>query len=329
MKKGRVSELLNIEYPIIQAPMSRITGAELVAAVSNAGGLGVIGPNSGDRGITIDAIETGEILRREIRKVKSLTGKSFAVNLVALDVEELYSNQCAKVILEEEVSIVVLAGGRPEKYLKQLKDAGIIVLYRPLPVNNAEEAKRAEQAGIDAFIAVGFEGGGHVGDDRIPTFVLIPEIVDAVKIPVIAGGGIVDGRGVAAARVLGAEGFYLGTRFIATTECPAHINYKQAIVNAADNGTLVMSGKDVGLVRTLKSPLVEEYYQLEKSGKATEEDHAKLHRVGTLQWLTGNWDDGPFPAGAGAGLIKDIKSSAEVIKSIVDEADRILDKAGK
>lgn len=324
MKKGRICELLDIEYPIIQAPMNRITGAELAAAVSNAGGLGVIGPNPGDKAITTDPVETGELLRREIRKAKSLTDKPFGVNLVVLPVEQSYSDQCARVILEENVRIVVLAGSPPERYLKELKDAGIKVLYRPLPVNNVEAAKKAEQLGVDAFIAVGFEGGGHVGDDRIPTFVLIPYIVDAVKIPVIAGGGIVDARGMVAAMVLGAEGVFLGTRFIATTECLAHESYKQAIVDATDVSTVAMAGKDVGLVRAFKTPLVDEYVQLETRGIATAEDHAKLHKYGSLPWLTGDWTDGAFPVGAGAGLIKDIKSSAEVIKNIVNEAEQIL-----
>jgi NAD(P)H-dependent flavin oxidoreductase YrpB (nitropropane dioxygenase family) len=329
LKKGRICELLDIEYPIIQAPMNRITGAELAAAVSNAGGLGVIGPNPGDKVVTTDVVETGELMRREIRKAKSLTDKPFGVNLVVLEVEKIYSDQCAKVILEEGVTIVVLAGSPPERYLKQLKDAGIKVLYRPLPVNNVEEAKKAEQLGIDAFIAVGFEGGGHVGDDRIPTFVLVPQVVNAVKIPVIAGGGVVDGRGLVAAMVLGAEGVFIGSRFIATNECLAHESYKKAIVDATDISTVAMVGKDVGLIRAFKTPLVDEYVQLEAKGMATAEDHLKLHKYGSLPWLTGDWADGAFPVGAGAGLVKEIKGGADVIKSIVDEAEQILNKMCK
>ena len=324
MKKGKVCELLNIEYPIIQAPMNRITGANLAAAVSNAGGLGVIGPNPGDKAITADVEETGELLRREIKKTRSLTDKPFGVNLVVLPVEQSFSDQCAKVIIEEGISIVVLAGSPPERYLKQLKNAGIKVLYRPLPVNNVEEAKKAEQLGIDVFVAVGFEGGGHIGGDRIPTFVLIPQVADAVKIPVLAGGGVVDGRGMVAAMALGAEGIFLGTRFIAATECLAHESYKKAIVDATDVSTVAMVGKDVGLVRAFKTPLVDEYVELEEKGVATSEDHAKLHKYGSLPWLTGDWADGAFPVGAGAGLIKEVKNSAEIIKSIVDEAEHIL-----
>lgn len=329
MKKGRVCELLDIKYPIIQAPMNRITGAELAAAVSNAGGLGVIGPNPGDKVITTDVGQTGEHLRREIRKAKSLTAKPFGVNLVVLEVEEPYGVQCAKVILEEGVRIVVLAGSPPDKYMKQLKDAGIKVLYRPMPVNNVEAAKKAEQLGIDAFVAVGFEGGGHVGDDRIPTFVLIPQIVDAIKIPVIAGGGVADGRGMVAAMVLGAEGVFIGTRFIASTECLAHESYKQAIVDATDVSTVAMAGKDVGLIRAIKTPLVDDFVQLEIQGKATAENHARLHKYGSLPWLTGDWADGAFPAGAGAGLIHEIKNSTEIIKSIVNEAEQIFNNICK
>jgi NAD(P)H-dependent flavin oxidoreductase YrpB (nitropropane dioxygenase family) len=306
--------------------MNRITGAELAAAVSNAGGLGIIGPNPGDKNITADPVETGEIMRREIRKAKSLTDKPFGVNLVVLPVEQSFSDQCARVIIEEDIKIVLLAGSPPERYMKQLKDAGITVLYRPLPVNNVEEAKKAEQVGVDAFVAVGFEGGGHIGGDRLPTFVLVPQVVDAVKIPVLAGGGVVDGRGMVAAMVLGAEGVFIGTRFIATTECLAHESYKKAIVNATDVSTVAMVGKDVGLVRAFNTPLVDEYVQLETRGLATAEDHLKLHKFGSLPWLTGDWDDGAFPVGAGAGLVNEIKSSADVMKSIVDDAEQILKK---
>jgi len=304
--------------------MSWITDAKLAAAVSNAGGLGIIGPNAGAKTLTTDVIETGERLRSEIRRAKSLTDKPFGVNVLSYKGDLFqFSDQCVKVILEEGVAVVALCGDQPEKYAKQLKDAGIKLLHRALPVNNVEAARRAEQAGIDAFIATGFEGGGHVGLDRIPTFVLIPQIVDAIKIPVIAGGGIVDGRGMVAAMALGAEGVYMGTRFIATTECPAHPTYKQAIINANDTSTVTFTSM-VGLCRALKTPPVERYVQMELNGTATYEEMVKLHRHESRPWLEGDWATTVFPVGAGAGLIKKVTSAAEVVTSIIEEADRIL-----
>ena len=210
MKSNRLCELLGIEYPVIQAPMNWITGAELASAVSNAGGLGVLGPNAGANDETDDVIETGERLRQQIKKTKSLTHKPFGVNLMSASTDlrpgsKPFSDQCTRVVLEEGVPAVVLAGDKPELYTDRLKEAGIKVLHRALPVN-VEIAQKAEQAGVDAFIAVGFEGGGHTGFYHIPTFVLVPQIVNALQIPVVAGGGIADSRGMSAALALGAEG---------------------------------------------------------------------------------------------------------------------------
>lgn len=198
---------MGIEYAVIQAPMTWVTGAELAAEVSKAGGLGVIGPNAGERTETRDAVETGERLRRQIQKVRSLTEKPFAVNIILPlpaypKIGRAFSDQTLKVAIEEKVPAVVLVGGGPDVYVEQLKRAGIIVLFRGSPIN-VKVAKMAEAAGVDCVIAVGFEGGGHVGVDRLPTFVLVPQVVDAVKVPVVAGGGIVDGRGAAAAFALG------------------------------------------------------------------------------------------------------------------------------
>jgi enoyl-[acyl-carrier protein] reductase II len=324
VEKNRICELLSIKYPVLQAPMSWITDAKLAAAVSNAGGLGIIGPNSGAQSVTTDVTETGERLRSEIRKAKSLTDKPFGVNILAYEGDRFqFSDQCVKVILEEGIAMAALCGDYPEKYAKQLKDAGIKLFFRALPYNNVEIAKRAEQAGMEAFIATGLEGGGHIGLDRIPTFVLIPQVVDAIKIPVVAGGGIVDGRGMVAAMALGAEGVYLGTRFIATKECPAHPTYKQAIIDAKDTGTVTFTSM-VGLCRALKTPPLERFVQMELNGTATQEEMVKLHRHETRPWLEGDWSTTVFPSGACAGMIKEITSAAEVVNSIVNEADEIL-----
>jgi enoyl-[acyl-carrier protein] reductase II len=324
-------ELLGIEYPVIQAPMNWITWAELAAAVSNAGGLGVIGPNAGERTETKSVVETGERLRREIRRIKSLTRKPFGVNLNTsetivfpnqLGSGNPFSDQCLRVILEEGIPVAVLIGSEPERYVRQLTDAGIKVIHRAMPVN-VTAAKKAEQAGVDALVAVGFDGGGHTGHDRIPTFVLIPQIVDVLKIPVVAGGGIVDGRGMAAALSLGAEGVYMGTRFIATTECPAHQNVKQAILDAADTSTVAVTGL-TGVLRALKTPVMERCVQMEASG-STPLEVTDLYRSGYRKgMLEGNRTEGTFVFGSGAGLIREIKGAAEVVREVVKEAQKIL-----
>ena len=322
MKNNRICELLSIKYPIIQAPMSWISDAVLAAAVSEAGGLGVIGPNAGAKTVTTDVLETAERLRSQIRKTKILTKKPFGINIMCFAQDQPYSDECVKVILEEGVAVGCLCGDQPEKYIKQLKSAGIKILFRALPVNNVEVAKKAEQLGIDAFAAVGYEGGGHLGVDTAPTFVLIPRIVNAIKIPVLAGGGIVDGRGMLAAMILGAEGVYMGTRFIATNECPAHSTYKQAIVNADDSSTAVFTGR-VAICRAFKTLLVEHFIRMKRAGTATAEDNANLHRHGSLPWINGNWDEAVFPCSAAVGLIKEITGVAEVIQGMVKEMDQI------
>jgi NAD(P)H-dependent flavin oxidoreductase YrpB (nitropropane dioxygenase family) len=325
MKKNRICELLSIKYPIIQAPMSWISDAVLAASVSEAGGLGVLGPNAGAQTVTSDVRETAERLREQIRKTKSLTKKPFGVNIMCFEQDNLFSDACVKVILEEGIAAGCLCGDHPERYVKQLKNAGIKLMLRPLPVNSVEVARKAEQLGIDAIAAVGYEGGGHLGLDTTPTFVLVPRIARAVKIPVLAGGGIVDGRGMLAAMILGAEGVYMGTRFIATNECPAHSTYKQAITNATDNGTAVFTGR-VAICRAFKTPLVERFIEMEKAGTATAEENAKLHRHNSRPWITGKWDEAVFPCSAAVGLIKQVTSSADVIQGMVKEMNQILNK---
>jgi enoyl-[acyl-carrier protein] reductase II len=323
MKNNRICQLFSIEYPIIQAPMSWISDAVLAAAVSEAGGLGVIGPNAGAKTVTADVLETAERLRSQIRETKALTKKPFGINIMCFEQDYPFSDECVKVILEEGVAVGCLCGDHPERYIKQLKDAGMKTTFRALPLNNVEVAKKVEQLGVDAFAAVGYEGGGHLGIDTDPTFVLVPRIVNAVKIPVLAGGGIVDGRGMLAAMILGAEGVYIGTRFIATNECPAHPTYKQAILNARDSSTAVFTGR-VAICRAFRTPLVERFIRLEKTGKATGEENANLHRHSSRPWITGNWDEAVFPCSAAVGMIREITSAAEVVQGMVKEMDQIL-----
>jgi enoyl-[acyl-carrier protein] reductase II len=327
MVRNSLCKLLGIEHPVIQAPMNWITGAELAAAVSNAGGLGVIGPNAGERTATNDIVETGERLRRQIRKVKSMTDKPCGVNLMTFfadhrDIGRAFSEQCLRVILEEGIPVAVLSGSAPKEYTERLKKEQIKVLFRPLQPN-VTTAREAEQAGVDALVAVGFEAGGHAGCDCIPTLVLIPQIVDALQIPVVAGGGIVDGRGMIAALSLGAQGIFMGTRFIATPECAAHQNVKQAILDACDTSTTTVTGT-VGVLRALKSPLMERCVQMETSGSSLEE-RSNLYRPGYATGMVeGNVMDGTFVCGAGAGLIKEIKGAAEVVRDIVKDAEQIV-----
>jgi len=307
--------------------MTWITWADLAAAVSNAGGLGVIGHNAGARTPSANAVETGERLRLQIRKVKTLTKKPFGVNLtVALPDYppggKAYSDQCLKVILEEGIPVAVMVGAAPEVYARQLKDAGIKVVHRSIPVN-VDAAKRAEQAGVDVLAAVGYEGGGHVGHDCIPTLVLIPQIVDAVRIPVVAGGGIMDGRGMAAALALGAEGVYMGTRFMAATECAAHPDFKKAILDAKDTDTVTCVG-EMGVLRALRNPMTDRVIQMERTG-STPLERAKIYAGGFRKgMLEGDLVEGTLGCGAGAGLIKEVKSAAAIIQEVVQDCEKTL-----
>ena len=237
--KTRLTELLGIEHPIVLASMAWITDAGLAAAVSAAGGLGTIGPNAGMKHVSADVVETGERLRGEIRKCRALTGRPFAVNFVVgvAGFDRKFSDTCVAVGMEEKVPVAIVSQGSPLVYTPQLKEAGMNVIH---VCSTVRHARKAEAAGADAVVVSGTEGGGHSGFDQITTLCLVPQVVDAVGIPVIAGGGIGDGRGLMAALSLGAEGVYMGTRFIATQECPAHQKAKDVILEAADTSTIAV-----------------------------------------------------------------------------------------
>jgi NADH:quinone reductase (non-electrogenic) len=327
MKKTRVCQILDIEYPIIQAAMVWITGAELAAAVSNACGLGIIGPNAGARTITTDVAETGERLRREIRKVRTLTDKSFGVNIVVPpatnpQLGKDFSDETVKIVIQEKVPVVQLVGEGGETYINQFKKDGIRVIYRCLPVN-LRLVRRVEDAGVDCVIVVGLEGGGHTGIDQLSTFVLVPQIAEKLKIPVIAGGGIVNGRGMAAVLALGAEGVYIGTRFMATEECSAHPNVKKAIVEATDTSTATCI-TSVGVARALRNDLLEKCIQIQASGGSITEV-TSLFRGSFLKGLVeGDLHEGSILFGEGAGMVSDIKNAADVVQEIVKDADRVI-----
>ena len=321
MKKTRICELLGIEYPIIQAPMAWITWAELAAAVSNAGGLGTIGPNAGSAILTIDVTETGERLRMQIRKIKGMTNKPFAVNFPIGGQDLRFSERCVQVAVEEKIPVAITSMGSPKIYTERLRRSGAKVLHVTASVKHAEGS---EAAGVDAVVAAGFDGGGHLGFDELPTFVLIPQIVDAVKIPVVAAGGIADARGFIAALALGAEGVYMGTRFVATHECAAHPNMKRAVIEAGDTGTVTW-GRGIEFCRTVKSEFSRRYLEKETDGASTEELQAYLnvHQPATI---TGDLDRSFAFCGAVAGMIKEMLSAEEVVRRVAGGAEAVLDR---
>ncbi|MBM3141562.1 MAG: enoyl-[acyl-carrier-protein] reductase FabK [Chloroflexi bacterium] len=315
MKRTRLCDLLGIEYPIIQGGMVWIANAELAAAVSNAGGLGLISPTSG-MSRNDDQVEN---LKNQLEITKSLTSKPFGVNLPILNnpqIEELVTT-----VIDAKVKVVVTAAGNPALYTSRLKEAGIKVLHLVAAVRHAQSAERR---GVDAVIAEGYEAGGHNGLDELTTFTLVPQVVDAVTIPVVAAGGIADVRGVVAALALGADGVQMGTRFVATRECIAHQNFKEAIVKASDTDT-VITGRKLGPTRILKNEVAAKIMDMEAAGASVEE---LLAFLGSSRSRTGQFEgdmaNGEAYCGAIAGMIKEIKSVGEVIRSIVDNYETVL-----
>ena len=297
---NRICELLHIRYPIIQAPMNWVSGADLAAAVSNAGGLGTLGPNAGAQEIIRDVSATGEHMREQIRKVRRLTDAPFAVNIViGLGEDQKYAEKIVEVIIEEKVPAAIVSVGRPEQYTERLKAAGIKVMHA---ISTVRHARKAEAAGVDAVICEGFEAGGHKGLTELTTFALTPMAADA--------------RGVIAAMALGADAVYIGTRFMATRESESHENVKTAVADCADVCTTSVS-KGFMIARDLKNRFTEQYNELQQSGASTEEivnflnEHGQYHS----QHL-GRAEDAEICCGQGAGLIQDIPGAADVMNQI-------------
>lgn len=302
--KTRVTEILNTEYPIIQGGMAWVAEFHLASAVSEAGGLGMIGAGGASAGW----------VREQIQEVKKRTKRPFGVNLMLMNPE---ADDIAKVLVEEQVPIVTTGAGSPEKYMKLWKENGIKVI--PV-VASVAMAKRMERCGADAVIAEGTEAGGHIGENT--TMVLVPQIADAVTIPVIAAGGIADGRGMAAAFMLGAQGVQMGTAFIATKEANVHEQYKNCILRAKDIDSRV-TGRTTGHpVRILRNQMVKEYLRLEKEGASFEE--LEQLTLGGLRKavVEGNVTEGSVMAGQIAGLVHEIKSCRELIESIVSDTEK-------
>jgi enoyl-[acyl-carrier protein] reductase II len=296
--------------------MNWVSGANLVAAVSNAGGLGTLGPNAGSKDITLDVELTGERMRAQIRKIKKLTQAPFAVNIVAGFGEALtYSKKVVDVVIEEQVPVAVVSVGRPETYTQILKDAGIKVMHA---ISTARHGKKAEAVGVDAVICEGYEAGGHKGFTELTTFVLTPMVADAVSIPVVAGGGIGDARGVLAALALGADGIYMGTRFMATRESESHSNVKEAIVRGRDACTVSIP-KDFMIARDLANSFTAEYLEMRQAGATPLELNAYLNEHDQYQsQYMGQANEAEICCGQVAGLISEVHDAGEVMRDVVE-----------
>lgn len=308
--KTEVTELLGIEYPIIQGGMAWVAEYHLAAGVSNAGGLGLIGAASAP----------ADWVREQIREAKKLTDKPFGVNIMLMSP---YADEVAKVVAEEGVKVVTTGAGNPEKYMSMWKEAGVKVI--PV-VASVALARRMERCGADALVAEGCEAGGHIGENT--TMVLVPQIVDAVNIPVIAAGGIADGRGIAAAFMLGAKGMQLGTHFVVTKESIVHENYKKAIIKARDIDSRV-TGRSTGHpVRALRNQMTKEYLKLEQEGASFEElEHLTLGGL-RKSVVEGDVANGSVMAGQSAAMVKEECTCKELIDRLVRETDTLIKGAG-
>lgn len=305
-----VTRLLGIDVPVIQGGMAWVAEYHLAAAVSNAGGLGLIAAASAP----------ADWVRDQVRKTKELTDRPFGVNIMLMSP---YADEVAQVIAEEGVPVVTTGAGNPEKYMAMWKEAGMKVI--PV-VASVALAKRMERSGADALVAEGCEAGGHIGENT--TMVLVPQIVDAVGIPVIAAGGIGDGRGIAAAFMLGAKGVQMGTHFVVTEECQVHENYKERILKAKDIDSRV-TGRSTGHpVRALRNAMTKEYLELEKKGASFEE--LEQLTLGGLRKavVEGDVTNGSVMAGQIAGLVKERLTCKELIDKLVKETDALIGGKG-
>lgn len=306
MIKSRICQMLDIEYPIFQGGMAWVADASLAAAVSNAGGLGLI----------TSINESVEAVREEIRKCKALTDKPFGVNIM---LQSPIAAEVAAMIIEEGVKIVTTGAGSPVRYMEAWREAGIKVI--PV-VASVALALKMQRAGADAVVVEGAESGGHVGE--LHTLPLIPQVVDAVEIPVIAAGGIADGRGAAAAFMLGAEGVQVGTRFLVAEECTIHNEYKERVLKATDSSTTV-TGKSLGHpVRSLKSPFTREFARME-SDPTTAPEEILSFGTGSLRKAAKEGDEyGSYMAGECAGLVHKVEPAKAIVEDIILGAERVI-----
>lgn len=311
MVDTRICEMLGIKYPIIQGGMAWIATAELAAAVSEAGGIGIIGAGNAP----------ARIVEKEILKAKGLTDRPFGVNIMMLS---SFVDEVVEIICRHKIPVVTTGAGNPAKFVKGFKDVGTKVI--PV-VPSVALAKRMEGLGVDAVVVEGTEAGGHIGE--LTTMALVPQVVDAVNIPVIAAGGIADGRGLLAALSLGAEGVQIGTRFVCAKECTVHKNYKNMILEAKDRDAVVTARVTGHPARMLKNKLARQFLKLEKEGATAEE----IERLGQgkleLAAIDGDVENGSVMAGQVSGMIDRIQSCREIIEEIISDAKSQLDLVGK
>lgn len=302
----RISKLLKTEYPILQGGMAWVAEYHLAAAVSNAGGLGIIGAASAPP----------EVVREQIRKTKELTKNPFGVNVMLLNPN---APEVAQVVIEEGVKVVTTGAGNPGKFMKAWKEAGVVVI--PV-VASVAMAKMMERGGADAVIAEGMESGGHIGSQT--TMTLVPQVADVVSIPVIAAGGIADGRGIAASFLLGAEGVQMGTRFLVAKESIVHPNYKERVIKARDIDSEVTGMSTGHPIRVLRNAMSREYLKMEQEGASFEElEHLTL---GSLRKAVVDGDvvNGSLMAGQSAGMVKKEQTCEEIMQEIVKEAEQLM-----
>ncbi len=305
---NRITKLFNIDYPIIQAGMVWASGWQLASAVSNAGGLGLIGSGS----------MYSDVLKEHIQKCKSATGRSFGVNVPLLypDIDKH-----VQICIEEKVKIVFTSAGNPKTWTGVLKENGITVVH---VVSSSKFAKKAEDAGCDAIVAEGFEAGGHNGREETTTMVLVPSVANAVKIPVIAAGGIVSGRQMLAAMVMGAEGVQMGSRFVASEEASSHIKFKEAVIHS-NEGDTVLTMKQLTPVRMIKNKFFNEIHQAELKGATIDELKTISGRARAKKGMfEGDLDEGELEIGQGSSLIRDILPAAKIVEDVWKEFEEGL-----
>ena len=305
--KTKITELLNIEYPIIQGGMAWVAEHKLASAVSNAGGVGLIA--GGNAPI--------DYLREQIRLCKEKTDKPFGVNIMLMSDN---ADDLAQLVIDEGVSVVTTGAGNPGKYISAWKEAGVKVI--PV-VPSVALAKRMERAGADAVVAEGTESGGHIGENT--TMCLVPQVVDALSIPVIAAGGIADGRGMAASFMLGAEGVQIGTRFLASEECQIHQTFKDLVVKAKDTDNIVTGRYTGHPCRNIKTKFAKQLANGEKDGSLSPDEFEKL-TVGALRRavVDGDVESGSFLCGAIAGMVNEVKPCDAIVKEIMEQAEKLL-----
>ncbi|MFN2456858.1 MAG: NAD(P)H-dependent flavin oxidoreductase [Chitinophagaceae bacterium] len=308
MFSNRVTQLFGIDFPIIQAGMVWASGWKLASAVSNAGGLGLIGSGS----------MYPDVLREHIQKCKAATNKSFGVNVPLLYPDR---NKHLEIIIEEGVKIVFTSAGNPKTWTQHLKQHGITVVH---VVSSSKFALKAQEAGCDAVVAEGFEAGGHNGREETTTMVLVPAVVNAVSVPVIAAGGIATGRQMLAAMVLGAEGVQIGSRFVASNEASSHINFKKAVISAAEGDTF-LSMKQITPVRLLKNKFFQKVHAAEQSGASAEELNQLLGKGRAKKGMQeGDLEEGELEIGQVSALLNEILPAGEIVKNIWTEFEVVL-----